>query len=786
MKLNTIRFALSFLIAVVLATPWYFLPAPSQAAEGVTAEIGSASTVTGGAFRVPITIKNFTNKAGLGGYDLQVTFDPSALRVTAIGPGTSPAFGLPIQNINNVEGVARLNGFQAGIPGPTGDIQIASMDVMALSSGSLQLGMNIVTLADTQGSDIPASPVNGIVDVKPMPAIEAISTFIPLERTAGIPIVIKDFPDGKAPTAYSLKVSLSPASIKIKGVRGGDKPYDQTPIFSIDASQNSVTFTGNQNSSDARSKTTIAYLDVSSAAPDKFTANIAIQSLKTAANADVTANVIPGQIWVWPPATLEVTSPTITAGEYEAVSVQLRNIPSIVGLGSYQLELKYDPAVIKVMRVTDYPMPDKGFVQASSSATDNTISASGTITKKPGPVGNVSLLEIIIQGVAAGQSPITANIKDIRDTAGQPMDVAVKPGVATVRGVTIVELGSASLVVGTPGKVAITIRDYPDPDGLGTAWFEVTYPARVMEVTTIEAADIPFDKQPQQQTLGTDAPVGDITITTAPGRIKTTSSIVVATLTVMPLAEGEFRLSLRGGNINNSRNQPISARAVEGTISFKSPFKISNLAILPRQPGVNEKATLTASIVNTGTIKAVYPARLWIGATQDQTGSIELEAGATRNISFGVTREVPGLYKAMIGEADLQFTVVNPADLKPSGLTLAPSSPKAGEAVTITERVENTGKVEAVHTGRLKINQALKDTREFNLKPGEKRDLTFFLSGLPAGDYVLELDGQTAAVSISGAASSQPQTLTIVLGLLAAIEAAVIAFLVFRKRSPHA
>ncbi len=790
--MTTIKLILVTFVSILLLFPTPPGPAAAQGPAATTVEIGSATTTTGDTVKVPVTVKNITRREGLGGYDFQIRFDPAALRIVSLAPGTSPFFAMPIHNINNIEGIIYLNGFQARIPGPTGEVSLASLEALALASGAHKLEMKIVTLADTQGSDMAASPVNGTIQVNPGASVQVESAFVPLDRATWIPVIFKDMP--QVPGSYSLKVSFSPAAVRINSVRGGDAPFDRTPKFDIDAGRSAVTISGEAPApAPAGRAIAVAHIEIISSKAEQLTAGISDLSVKGASGQNIVARAIPGQQWVLPPATIEAATRAITVGEFEAVPVNLKNIPSIMGLGSYEIEVAYDPAVVKVVRITDWAMSDKTAVQAGNTHSEGKIVARGTVGRKPGPVGNAALTEIIVQGLKGGQSPITVTIASLKDTGGKPMEATVRNGGVVVREPTTVQIGSASMTVGISGTVTISITDLVEPDGLGNSWIELAYPQRVLDISAVDPGDIPFDKPPQRQTIGADAPAGIITLTTAPGKTGS-SRVTLAKLTVMPLAEGEFRISLRGGNLNNSRNQPIQAKGAEGIISVKSPFKISGMAIAPRQPNINEKASLTATIVNTGSAKAVYPARLWVGSKLEESGAIEIEPGATRNISFSVARDKPGLYKAMLGEADLPFTVVNPADLKVSGLKVSPAAPGQADTVSISERVENTGMVEAVFTARLKLNQALRDSREVSLKPGEKRDVAFPLGNLQPGSYVIELDGQTASFEVSGdrdrvtgapgaaGAAGPSWPLAIVLGVIAALEAAALAVLLGRRK----
>ncbi|MDZ4247064.1 MAG: hypothetical protein U1D67_08090 [Dehalococcoidia bacterium] len=524
---------------------------------------------------------------------------------------------------------------------------------------------------------------------------------------------------------------------------------------------------------------TVANIEVLAEKAGKYTADVSVEKLEGAGGVPIVPKVIQGQVWVFPPATIEGPATSITEGEYAAVPIQLKNVSSILGLGAYELELNYDPKAIKVHRVTDWPMPDKSYVQASSEISDGLITASGTINRKPGPVGNVSLLELIIQGLQAGRYPIDITVKRLTDTDDRPIEAAPSPAIVTISPFTTVVIGSVSLQVGKAGRVPVAIRNYADQAGLGSANLEIGYPRQMMEFISVEKGDVDLADISQVQPPEQDNAIGRILFSTAPAAgLGSRDEIVLAYIKLMPLAEGEITLTLRAGRLLNSAGQPQAARGIQGVITAGSPFKISQLAVSPRYPVIKDSFKITAVISNAGNAAAVYPVRLWIDGVMEKSGSVELGAGETKNMSFDVTREKPGMFKANFGGKDFLFNVVDPADLTLAALKVNTGRPGGTTAVSAT--VENNGDVEALYLAVLKLNRAEFDSKEVALKPGEKREIVFPLANLPSGSYSVDLNGLSDSFSVTSS-SGQIFSLTMFLGIFAALEAVFIIILIYKS-----
>ena len=136
-------------------------PSLSRAQSGTTVEVGSSSLDVGGSDSVDIWIRDFPQDGfGLGAYTIRIDHDPAMIDITGISPGDSP-FNEPI--IAYYTEYLLITQFSTAMPGPMGDIRIADIEFTCLAPGVTYLELTIQTLANTNGDEIPATPVNGTI-----------------------------------------------------------------------------------------------------------------------------------------------------------------------------------------------------------------------------------------------------------------------------------------------------------------------------------------------------------------------------------------------------------------------------------------------------------------------------------------------------------------------------------------------------------------------------------------------------------------------------------------------
>lgn len=137
----------------------YFRTAPVQA------QANSTTISQGGSAQIPIDIKNIQDVNGLGGYDIKITFNPSIIRVDSVTGGTAPFSGVT-SSIDNNNGNVLLNYQQGSMPGPTGNITVAFLNVTGLATGQSPLDVTINSISSARGDNIiPSQDIDGTVTV---------------------------------------------------------------------------------------------------------------------------------------------------------------------------------------------------------------------------------------------------------------------------------------------------------------------------------------------------------------------------------------------------------------------------------------------------------------------------------------------------------------------------------------------------------------------------------------------------------------------------------------------
>jgi hypothetical protein len=76
--------------------------------------------------------------------------------------------------------------------------------------------------------------------------------------------------------------------------------------------------------------------------------------------------------------------------------------------------------------------------------------------------------------------------------------------------------------------------------------------------------------------------------------------------------------------------------------------EVSQLGISTHDAEVGQAVTITAQVTNNGTGRAVYPASLWLNETVEDTQSVIVEAGETREFSFTYNPSEEGTYEVRV------------------------------------------------------------------------------------------------------------------------------------------
>ena len=93
-------------------------------------------------------------------------------------------------------------------------------------------------------------------------------------------------------------------------------------------------------------------------------------------------------------------------------------------------------------------------------------------------------------------------------------------------------------------------------------------------------------------------------------------------------------------------------------------------------------------------------------------------------------------------------SVLAPAAITTSSLSISPREVDIGETVTISVLVANTGEEQGSYTVTLKVNGVVEETREITLAGGASETATFTVAEDEAGTYSVNIDGLTGSFTV--------------------------------------
>jgi len=113
-------------------------------------------------------------------------------------------------------------------------------------------------------------------------------------------------------------------------------------------------------------------------------------------------------------------------------------------------------------------------------------------------------------------------------------------------------------------------------------------------------------------------------------------------------------------------------------------FSLSKLIIQPLEVEPEEMVTITVSVANTGGTAGSYTVVLDINGAEEQTQSISIAAGGTKQVDLTINREEPSDYVVEVGALEGSFTVTVPPAL-PETPVAEPSLPQPKPSSPPTE-----------------------------------------------------------------------------------------------------
>jgi len=220
---------------------------------------------------------------------------------------------------------------------------------------------------------------------------------------------------------------------------------------------------------------------------------------------------------------------------------------------------------------------------------------------------------------------------------------------------------------------------------------------------------------------------------------------------------------------------------------------VIGLSVTPRETEPGDTVTIKASISNTGDLSGTFDVELKINNKAAGTKSVTLAGNSSTTVTFTVEKEIAGTYLVDIGDCAGSFIVKEPviSESEPeaaafviSSLTISPDEVDAGDAVTVSVVVTNTGELEGTEEVILQLNGEVVSTEAVTLAGGTNRTVTFNLDNDTAGTHAVDVNGQRGSFTVNPVSEPTTVNWSVIAGITGGIVllSLVVLFVVRRRR----
>lgn len=187
--------------------------------------IGNVTIAPGGAANASITLVGMDD---FGAADITLYYGPGVIEVKSASLGFSGYGGFFVENINNTAGKSKFVMFTTAMPGPNSPLKLVNLELKAVGlagkESDLVLGLEVITLSYTNGTEIIPKVSNGTVTILGTAQTQQVSvgTFTTaVGSNVTVPVVV-----GNAGliAGGSVKLVFNPAIANAAGVSSGNFP----------------------------------------------------------------------------------------------------------------------------------------------------------------------------------------------------------------------------------------------------------------------------------------------------------------------------------------------------------------------------------------------------------------------------------------------------------------------------------------------------------------------------------------------------------------------------------
>ncbi len=538
-------------------------------------------------------------------------------------------------------------------------------------------------------------------------------------------------------------------SVSVEGTNTGDEPLSETvqllDIGGALVDETPVTLTGGE--------TAQAQLVWATGADDVGTGEVTVDSATATAETRFVEVLAPAAFAV---EVTDVNSPV--AGEDLAVTAAVENTGAVeatqtvtldvgaLGTNSTQVTLSGGGSTTETLTVAT-ETGDAGAYTATVTSENDTASTAVTVLQDAAFAVTIASVTEPVAGESLTVTATVTNTGEAEDSQTVTLDV---PGLGTdAANVTLA--GNAS----TAETFAVLTRTSDAGNYTATVASEDTADSRnvtVFEQPEFTVAITGATEPVAGEDLVVDAEVTNVGATTATETVTLTAGRLGETSTGVTLGAGETtEVGLSVGTAAGDAGSYTATVTTDDdsdstTVTVLAPPAFEVGLTGATEPVAGDSLTVTADVQNTGEVEDSQTVTLDVPGLGTDATNVTLAGSASTTVTLSVETAAgdAGGYTATVASEDDQasqnVTVLGPAVL--SVAILDATDPVAGEQLTVTVAVENTGDVEGTGSVDLEVPGLGGDETNVTLAPGASTEV-----GLSVETAAGDAGGYTATVT---------------------------------------
>ncbi len=184
----------------------------------------------------------------------------------------------------------------------------------------------------------------------------------------------------------------------------------------------------------------------------------------------------------------------------------------------------------------------------------------------------------------------------------------------------------------------------------------------------------------------------------------------------------------------------------------EAAFVTSGLSITPAVVYTGDKVNISVLVANTGELSGSHQVILAIDNGVSARQNIVLAGGTSQQVTFEISKDIPGTYAVSIDNLSGSFAVKippKPAAFSLGALTVSPAETYIGQNIAISTELSNTGDLAGDYEVVLKIDNKVVSTKQVKNLPGhDSLKLTFTVNKDIAGVYQVNVNNMSGTFTM--------------------------------------